>query len=131
MLSMLTFGDFGHVGYDPTFLPQHLTLQPTTMIQVNSMPYVIINQIFFNFLINGQGTLCWHVCHKKKNYMVKDAWTHESHANHKGDILTKILGLKGVPQLISIWIIKIGGVDDQTDICRLSLFCSSDIRIHC
>ena len=62
--------------------------------------------------------------------MVKDAWTHESRVNCEGDILTKILGLKGVPQLISIWTVKIDGVDDRTDIRRLSLFCSSDIRIH-
>ena len=131
MLSMLTFGNFGHVGYNPTFLPQYLTSWTTAMIQVESTAYDIIDQIFFNFLIRGWGTSCWHVRHKNKDYMIKDAWTHESHVNCKRDILTKIWGLKGVPQLISAWTVEIGGVDDQTDTCCSSLSCSSDIQIHC
>jgi len=127
MLSMLTFGSFGHVGYDPTFLPQYLTSRTTATIQVESKAYNVIDQIFFNFLICGWGTSCWHVCHKNKDYVIKDAWTHKSCVNHERDILTKIRGLKGVPQLISAWTVEIGGADDQTDTCHLSLSCSSNI----
>jgi len=127
---MLTFGNFGHVGYDPTFLPQYLTSRTTATIQVKSMAYNVIDWIFFNFLICGWGTSCWHVHHKNKDYVIKEAWSHKSHVNCERDILTKIWGLKGVPQLISAWTVEIGGADDQTDTRRSSLSCSSDIQIH-
>ena len=94
------------------------------------MAYDVIDRIFFNFLIRGRGTSCWHVRHKNKDYVIKDTWTHKSHVNRERDILTKIRGLKGVPQLISAWTVEIGGVDDRTDTRRSSLSCSSDIRIH-
>ena len=42
----------------------------------------------------------------------------------------KILGVKGVPQLIAAWTVQIGGSDDQTDLCRPFLTSPSDIRIH-
>ena len=60
--------------------------------------------------------------------MIKDSWTHESRVNHEADILSKIHGLKGVPQLVTAWTVQIEGSDDRTD-ARHS-FIPSSIRIH-
>ena len=46
---------------------------------------------------------------------MKDSWTHKSWVNCKADILSKICGLKGVPQLITAWTVQIEGSDDPTD----------------
>ena len=66
----------------------------------------------------------------KKDYVIKDSWTHESHLNREADILTKIRGLKGVPQLVAAWTVQAGGSDDWTDLHRLSLPSFSDVRVH-
>ncbi|KIM70939.1 hypothetical protein SCLCIDRAFT_87678, partial [Scleroderma citrinum Foug A] len=69
--------------------------------------YKIICWIFYNFVLHGWGTICWHVCYDQKDYVIKDSWTHESCLNHEVDILAKIRGSKGVPQLIAAWTVQI------------------------
>ena len=110
MLSFLAFGQLENIGYDITFIPPQ-PLLPST-IKVRSTMYEVIRRIFYNFVIHGWGTVCWHVHRDRKNYVIKDLWTHESHLNREADILRKIQGLKGVPQLIAAWTVQIGGSDD-------------------
>ena len=108
--------------------PHSLSLSST--IKVGSTTYEVIHRIFYNFVIRGRGTVCWHVRRDRKNYVIKDSWTHESRLNCEVDILRKIQGLKGVPQLIAAWTVQIGGSDDRTDIRHLSLSSPSDVRVH-
>ena len=56
-------------------------------------------------------------------------WTHESWVDREKDILTKIRGLKGVPQLIAAWTVQIGGKDDRMD-TRRPIPTSSSIHVH-
>ena len=128
MLSFLAFGQLENIGYDITFIPPQPSLSST--IKVRSTTYEVIRRIFYNFVIHGRGTVCWHVRCDRKNYVIKDSWTHESHLNREADILRKIQGLKGVPQLIAAWTVQIRGSDDRTDIHRLSLSSPSDVRVH-
>ena len=58
---------------------------------------------------------CWHVRQNGEDFVIKDSWTHESWVNREADILSKIHGLKGVPQLVTAWMVQIEGSDDQTD----------------
>ena len=133
MLALLGFGNPEHVGYDPTFIyfsPSSSELTPTGSIQVRLLVFKIINRIFFNFLICGRGTSCWHVCLDDQDYVIKDSWTHVSRMNREQDILNKIHGVKGVPQLITAWIVEIAGSDDRTDAHRSSFPSLSGIHIH-
>jgi len=132
ILALLAFCKPKQVGYDPTiiYFSPHLSQNTgRSAIQVGSLIYDIIKQVFFNYLICGQGTLCWHVCCDGQDYIVKDLWTHESWVDHEKDILTKIRGLKGVPQLIATWTVQIGGKDDQTD-THHPIPTSSSICVH-
>ena len=131
MLSFLAFSQLDQIGYDTTFIPQQLSSPHPCAIYVESTAYNVINQIFYNFVIHGRGTACWHVCRDKKNYVIKDSWTHVSCLSREADILSKIWELKGVPQLIVAWTVQIGGSDVWTDVRRWSLSSSSDIRVHC
>ena len=99
-------------------------------IQVKSLVFNIIRRIFFNIVICGQGTSCWHVCHGNKDYVIKDSWTHASRATREVDILNKIRSQKGVPKLILAWTVEIAGSDDRTDMRRSSFPSPSGIRIH-
>ena len=129
MLSFLVFRQLENIGYDITFIPPQPSLPST--IKVGSTTYEVIRWIFYNFVICGRGTVCWHVLRDRKNYVIKDLWTHESRLNCEADILRKIQGLKGTPQLIAAWTVQIGGSDDRTDIRHLSLSSPSDVRVHC
>ena len=131
MLSFLAFGQLEHIGYDITCMPRQVSLQHPGTIEVQSKMYEIIRRIFYNFVLCGWGTICWHVHCLKKDYVIKDSWTHKSHLNCEADILIKIRRLKGVLQLIVAWTVQIGGSDDRTDLRCLSLPSSGDIRVHC
>jgi len=63
MLAVLTFGQPEHVGFNPTiiYLSPMSQISSNNTIQVSSATYSIIRQIFFNYLICGRGTTCWHV----------------------------------------------------------------------
>jgi len=81
MLALLMLGNSENVGYDLmltyfTSIPQHLLNARLNTIKVKSQMYDIIDQIFFNFLICGQGTSSWHVHLGKTHYVIKDSWTH-------------------------------------------------------
>jgi len=130
MLAVLTFGQPEHVGFNPTIIYSSPTSQISSnnTIQVGSATYSIIRQIFFNYLICGRGMTCWHVCRNGEDFVIKDSWTHESQINREADILSKICGLKGVPQLVTAWTVQIEGSDDRTDARRA--FTPSSIRIH-
>ena len=130
MLSFLAFGQLDQIGYDTTFIPRQLSSPHPHAIYIESTAYDVINRIFYNFIIHGQGTACWHVCCDRKNYVIKDSWTHVSRLSHEVDILSKIQELKGVPRLIVAWTVQIGGSDDWTDVHHRSLSSSSDIRVH-
>jgi len=141
MLAMLAFGDPQDIGYDPTFtfspvIPQSLLAtqklkEPNLgTIQVDSLEYTIIHQIFFSCLIHGRGTSCWHVRYQGKDYVIKDSWVHDSRATREESILRPIQGMVGVPELVSAWTVKIGGTDDKTDIRRFPLPYSGEVRIH-
>ena len=130
MLAFLRFGQLEHIGHDITVIPQQLSLQHPGTIEVKPIAYEIIRWIFYNFVLRGRGTICWHVRRGRKDYVIKDSWTHESRLNREADILIKIRGVKGVPQLIAAWTVQIGGSDDQTDLRRPFLTSPSNIRIH-
>ena len=132
MLSMLAFGNIDQVGYDPTFICQYRSVSNLRKIQVASLRYDIVRRLFFNFLIHGRGTSGWHVRRKKKDYVIKDCWTHASRVNRERDILEKIKDLKGVPHLIAAWTVEIGDSVDRTDVRRPAPLhtLSSDVRIH-
>ena len=127
MFSFLAFGPLDQIGYDTTFIPRQLSSPHPRAIYVESTAYDVIDRIFYNFVIHGRGTACWHVCRNKENYVIKDSWTHESRLNREADILSKIRGLKGVPRLIVAWTVQIGGSDDRTDIHHRSLSFPSNI----
>lgn len=132
MLSILAFSNVDQVGYDPTFLCQYRSAVNLRKIQVAHSTYDIVKCIFYNFLIHGRGTSCWHVRFKKKDYVIKDSWIHASRVNRETDILEMIKDLRGVPRLIAAWTVEIGGSSDRTDIRRpipLDTI-SSDVRIH-
>ena len=130
MLSLLVFGQLEHIGYDTTIIPQPLLSQHPGVIEIKSKVHEIVRRIFYNFVLCDRGTICWHVHCGQKDYVIKDSWTHESRLNCKADILAKIRGLKGVPQLVTAWTVQVGGSDDRTDLCRLSLPSFSDVRVH-
>ena len=117
MLAVLTFGQPEHIGSDLTIIYSSPLSQISSnnTIQVGSATYSIIRQIFFNYLICGRGTTCWHVCQNGEDFVIKDSWTHESQVNREADILSKIHGLKRVPQLVTAWTVQIEGSDDRTD----------------
>ena len=62
--------------------------------------------------------------------MIKDSWVHDSRATREESILRPIQGMVGVPELVSAWTIKIGGMDDKTDIRRFPLPYSGEVWIH-
>ena len=101
------------------------------MIQVSSWICEIISLIFFNYLICGRGMSCWHVLYDGQDYVVKDSWAHKSRVNREADILNRIRGLEGVPQLITAWIVEIEGSVDRTDTRRTSFPLYVGVRIHC
>ena len=118
MLSILAFSNVDQVGYDPTFLCQYRSAVNLRKIQVAHSTYDIVKCIFYNFLIHGRGTSCWHVRFKKKDYVIKDSWIHASRVNREMDILEMIKDLRGVPRFIAAWTVEIGGSSDRTDIRR-------------
>ena len=133
-LGVLAFGRAEQVGYDPTIVwfsphPSRTALRRT--IQVGSWICEIISLIFFNYLICGRGTSCWHVLYDGQDYVVKDSWAHESRVNCETDILNRIRGLEGVPQLVTAWIVEIEGSVDRTDTRRTSLPLDVGVHIHC
>ena len=133
MLGMLAFSNPEHIGCDPTLVypsPRSSQLISPGTIQVGPMIYTIIRQLFFNFLLCGQGTSGWHVWRDGEDYVIKDLWTHASRVNQEEDILNKIHGMKGVPQLVAAWTVKIAGSDDRTDTRRSSFPSLSGIRVH-
>ena len=99
-------------------------------IQVGPMIYTIICQLFFNFLLCGQETSGWHIWHDGEDYVIKNSWTHASQVNWEEDILNKIHGMKGVPQLVAAWTIEIAGSDDWTNTHRSSFLSLSRICVH-
>ncbi|KAF8546732.1 hypothetical protein OG21DRAFT_1426235 [Imleria badia] len=140
ILSFLTFGLPEHIGYDITFtyscpIPQPLSSSSKVdlgMISVRSEIYTIIRRIFYGFLLCSQATSCWHVKRNNRNYVIKDAWTHEGRQFREEEILKKIKGVEGVPHLVDAWTVEIGGLQDRTSTHRSS-FPSSDneVRVHC
>ena len=131
---MLAFGRAEQVRYDLTIVwfsphPSWTALHRT--IQVGSWICEIISLIFFNYLICGWGTSCWHVLYDGQDYVVKDSWAHESRVNHETIILSRIRGLEGVPQLVTAWIVEIEGSVNRTDTRRTSLPLDVGVRIHC
>jgi len=92
--------------------------------------YTIICRLFFNFLICGWGTSGWHIWRDGEDYVIKDSWTHASRVSQEEDILNKIHGMKGVPQLIAAWTVEIAGWDDRTDTHQLSFPSLSGIHVH-
>ena len=132
MLSTLAFGNPEHIRYDPTliYFSPSLSRPMAGAIQVKSLVFNIICRIFFNIIICGWGTSCWHVRHGNKDYVIKDSWTHASRATWEVDILNKIHSQKGVPKLILAWTVEIAGSDDRTDMRRSSFPSPSGIRIH-
>ena len=132
MLSILAFSNIEQVGYDPTFIYRYRSVSNFRRIQVAHFTYDIVKCIFYHFLIHGRGTSCWHVRHNKKNYVIKDSWTHASRVNRETDILKRIKDLRGVPRLIAAWTVEIGGSSDRTDTRRpipLNTL-SSNVRVH-
>ncbi|KAI6030243.1 hypothetical protein EDC04DRAFT_2898525 [Pisolithus marmoratus] len=95
-----------------------------------SIMYDIIDRIFFSFLICGQATSCWHVHLNEEHYMVKDLWMSASWVSHEEDILHKIQGLKGVPELVAAWTVKIGSSDDNMHLHHDFPFHIEDVQIH-
>ena len=89
----------------------------------------IIDQIFFNFLIHGRGTSSWHVRLDNAHYVIKDSWTHLSQLSREEDMLCKIQNVKGIPQLVTVWTIRIGNSDNRTDTCRPSSS-SNEVQVH-
>jgi len=132
MLSILAFGNIDHIGYDPTFICQYRSVLNFWKIEIGDFTCNIVRCLFYHFLIHGRGTSCWHIHIKKVNYVIKDSWTHASRINCETDILEKIKDLKGVPCLITAWMVEIGGLSDRTDVCHPMPLdtLSSDVRLH-
>jgi len=81
MLGLLAFSNPDHVGCDATlvyFSPSSSQFTSPGTIQAGPLMYTIICQLFFNFLICGQGMSGWHIWRDSEDYMIKDSWTHAS-----------------------------------------------------
>ena len=75
MLAVLTFSQPEHVGFNPTiiYLSPSSQISGNNTIQVSSATYSIIRQFFFNYLICGWGTTCWHVRRNGEDFVIKDS----------------------------------------------------------
>ncbi|KAG6372402.1 hypothetical protein JVT61DRAFT_7875 [Boletus reticuloceps] len=58
------------------------------------------------------------VIHSLGSNVHKDYWTHKGRKHTEEEILLKIKGLLGVPQLVKAWTVQIENVDETTDCLR-------------
>ena len=128
VIYVLTFGNPGALIFDTTFidpmLSPSLPHQPSSgsttkmgqIIYIHSTPYAIIHPIFISCLIWGRAASSWLVKKGKKFYVIKDYWTHRGRKFTEDEILKKIVGLLGIPELVESWMVQIKGVNKMTDL---------------
>ncbi|KAG9312836.1 hypothetical protein JVU11DRAFT_6263 [Chiua virens] len=56
---------------------------------------------------------------RKKSYIIKDYWTHRERKHKEEEILSRIKGLLGVPQLVEAWTVQCNNMDVTTNWLRL------------
>lgn len=145
LIYVLNFGNLTTLGFDPTFVNPTLSplivFRPSTKypnlvvqkIHVDDKECAIVRCIFTSPLVRGRATTTWAVSWKKEQYVVKDYWTHISRKNTEADILERISGVSGVPELVAAWTVPLGENDQSTDLIRPSFLFGNmtfETRIH-
>jgi Fungal protein kinase len=145
VLYVLAFGSPASLGFDPTFIDSSLSpsflfrprttpaIKKSQLIYVGTIPYNVVRPIFASHLIRGRATSSWLVKRGKKRYVVKDYWTHKGRKVAEEEILKRIIGLLGVPQLVEAWTVQVNGTDETTDSLRPSFLVKNvefETRIH-
>ena len=123
----LSFGSPDKLGFDLTFIDPAVSpsilycprstpaVQKSWIIYIRESAYTVLHHLYSSYLIRGRGTSSWLVMRKKKQYVLKDYWTHKGRKHTEEEFLLKIKGLLGVSQLVETWTVQTEGADETTD----------------
>jgi len=121
----IAFGEKSCLGYDPTIcivtpIPtlEHLqTEQSEPLGEIegpNNKTYEILALVWRGGSFIGRGTTCWKVRDRTgKIYTLKDSWVEEPRVSHESDVLTRLKGIEGIPELVAAWNVQFEGKDNS------------------
>lgn len=130
IMYVFAFGNPASLGFDPTFIDSSLSpsilfrprsapaMNRSRLVYIRDIPYTIVCPIFVRHLIRSRATSSWKVKRGKKLYVVKDYWTHKGRKVTEEEILKKIAGQVGVPELVEAWTVQREGADETTNSLR-------------
>ncbi|KAK7013930.1 hypothetical protein R3P38DRAFT_3322448 [Favolaschia claudopus] len=67
--------------------------------------------IFLSDVIRGRGTVCWHVRHDNRSFVIKDTWVDESRPHAEAEILSRAKDVEGVIKVHAHTVVDINGVN--------------------
>ena len=103
------FADRKFLGFDPSMEVTEVDGQCSRTVTVNSNVYDIEDIIHVEDVVRGRATVCLKVTRNGGTYVVKDAWVDPSRQMKEPELMKKLDGVEGVPQLIEHEIVKIDG----------------------
>ncbi|KAJ6612801.1 hypothetical protein B0H10DRAFT_1881741 [Mycena sp. CBHHK59/15] len=109
---------------DPAVLGYDTTIKVTgagRFIDVAGTQYKIIKTVFISDVIRGRGTVCWHVRHDGRDFVIKDIWADKSRPHTEAEILRMAQDVEGVPKVVADVVVQINGVDDSTKNLRSTI----------
>ncbi|KAH8120615.1 hypothetical protein DFH11DRAFT_78476 [Phellopilus nigrolimitatus] len=119
----LLFADRSALGYDPSFTSE-IVVENEKEIQKNYVTVSgsrleitdVINQ---ECVVLGRGTICLKVKDEKGNILVvKDSWVDQSRRDKEFELMAKVVGVKGIAQLVKHEHVKVNGKPDDTSTVR-------------
>ncbi|KAK7013916.1 hypothetical protein R3P38DRAFT_2545724 [Favolaschia claudopus] len=107
VLTALMFADPAVLGYDPSIVET----SRGRYIEVEGTRYTIENRIFISDVIRGRGTVCWHVRHGNRFFVIKDNWVDASRPYSEAEILNLAQDVGGVTKVQAHGVVDVNGVD--------------------
>ncbi|KAH8113924.1 hypothetical protein DFH11DRAFT_1598227 [Phellopilus nigrolimitatus] len=119
----LLFADRSALGYDPSFTSEIVMENEKEILKsyvtVADSRLEIIDVINQDCVIRGRGTLCLKVKDENGNILVvKDSWVDQSRRDKEFKLLAKVVGVKGIAQLVKHEHVNIDGKPDNTSSAR-------------
>lgn len=99
------------IGFDPTIKE----VGGKRVIEAGGLDYSIESVEFISGVIQGRGTVCWHVTRDGQHFAIKDIWSDETREFTEAEILKSCEEIEDIPKVIWAGKVQINGEVDRTE----------------